>query len=111
MLASQEELIQNQSRPYAARQGAHCMIEITNSEGYILAFDGRIIEIFTRSDNMRIHINHVEAAEVDENKKGLLWIKIKTRHKVANLPDIHGEKRTAVNELISRINEARSDKA
>ena len=87
------------------------MIEITNSEGYILAFDGRIIEIFTRSDNTRIHINHVEAAEVDENKKGLLWIKIKTRHKVANLPDIHGEKRTAVNELISRINEARSDKA
>ncbi|MCB1169932.1 MAG: hypothetical protein KDK25_06335 [Leptospiraceae bacterium] len=84
------------------------MMEITNSQGYILAFDGRIIEIFTRSENMRIHIDHVESVEVDENKKGLLWIKVKTRHKIGNLPEIAAEKRPEVDEFVSMVNKAKA---
>ena len=84
------------------------MIEITNAQGYILAFNGRIIEIFTRSENMRMHIDHVESVDLDENKKGFLWIKVKTRHKIGNLPEIAADKRPAVDEFVAMVNKAKA---
>ena len=84
------------------------MIELTNSAGYILSFDGRVIENFYNAGNMRMHISHVQNVEVEENKKGQLWIKIKGHNQVCNLMDIDPENRGLVEEFVSQINSARS---
>ena len=50
------------------------MIEVMNSIGNVLSFDGRVIEIFECSGQLkstRMHIQHLEAIGVHVRRKGL----------------------------------------
>ncbi|MBR33433.1 MAG: hypothetical protein CMN77_19195 [Spirochaetaceae bacterium] len=85
-----------------------CMVEVTNSVGFILSFDGRIIENFHNGGSDRFHINQVNEVEVEENKKGEMWIKVKAKNRISNLTDIDPSKRGLVEEFVSQVNAALS---
>ena len=82
------------------------MVEVTNSVGFILAFDGRIIENFHNGGSDRFHINQVKAIEVEENKKGEMWIKVHAKNRISNLTDIDPSNRGLVDEFVSQVNAA-----
>ena len=84
------------------------MVEVTNSVGFILSFDGRIIENFHNGGSDRFHINQVNEVEVEENKKGEMWIKVKAKNRISNLTDIDPSKRGLVEEFVPQVNAALS---
>lgn len=84
------------------------MIEVTNSVGAILAFDGRVIEDFNLQSSKRIHINHVKSIEVKEGRKGDLWINVRTPWQQIDLTKIDPSQQGVVDEFVAQVNAARS---
>jgi hypothetical protein len=84
------------------------MIEVMNSVGSILSFDGRVIEEFSNlgSGSSRVHIHQVEGIEVKERRKGLeiFW---KTRYKPFTLTGLDPSARAAVDQFVAQVKAAR----
>ncbi len=81
------------------------MIEISNSVGWTVMFDGRIIEKFD-SSNMRMHINNVKKIEVTEGRKGLGIIVTGRWGGGFNMTQIDANNRSAVDEFVAQVNAA-----
>ena len=85
------------------------MIEVTNSLGHILAFDGRVFELFNGGSGItRVHINQMESIEVKENNKGVLQILGQTKVGIFVFVNIEPSQRGAVDDLVAQFNAARS---
>lgn len=83
------------------------MIEIANSVGWIISFDGRIIENFSTGDNVRMHINNVKKIEIKEERGGYLGIMVTGRWGGGfNLPKIDPSHRSAIEDLVTQVNAA-----
>jgi hypothetical protein len=81
------------------------MIEVTNSIGQILAFDGRVLELFGM--DKRIHIRQLTSIEAEENKKGVLQITGSSRIGFFAFVGIDPSQRANVGEFIRQVNAAR----
>jgi hypothetical protein len=83
------------------------MIEVMNSVGAILSFDGRVIEQFQLSGSpQRVHIHQLEAIEVKERRKGL-EISWKTRTMPFTMANIDPGARAAVDQFVAQVKAAR----
>jgi hypothetical protein len=47
------------------------MIEIKNAQGWIITFDGRVIEIFQGRESQRFHGTHIKKIEMVERKNSI----------------------------------------
>lgn len=80
------------------------MIEITNSVGWVISFDGRVLETFS-TDNTRMHINGIKAIEIRQGKKGDLWVMVAGRWSGGfSFNGIDPGKRSEVDELVAQVN-------
>lgn len=82
------------------------MVEVVNSNGLILSFDGRVIEKFDNS-NQRVHVKHVKSVEVKEGRKGDLEIRVPALYTLLTLMKIDPDQRGAVDEFVAQVNAAR----
>jgi hypothetical protein len=83
------------------------MIEVMNSVGAILSFDGRVIEQFPLSGSpQRVHIHQLEAIEVKERRKGL-ELSWKTRTMPFTMANIDPSARAAVDQFVAQVKAAR----
>ena len=84
------------------------MLEITNSTGDILSFDGRVVELFGKSeDSKRVHARLVKNVEIKEGRKGDLEIRIQGHVAYFVLIKIDPSQRGAVEAFVAQVNSAR----
>jgi hypothetical protein len=80
------------------------MIEITNSVGFTVSFDGRVIEAFGTTCT-RMHINNVKSVELKEGRKGELGIFVTGRWSGGfSVPGFDPSDRSTIEDLVAQIN-------
>lgn len=81
------------------------MIELKNTLGSIIAFDGRVIELFITQSSERYHVKHLRRIELKEKKKGLtiMGTTDSTAFFIAKIDPKH---RDAVDKLIAEVEKA-----
>lgn len=82
------------------------MIEVTNWAGFVLSFDGRVVEEFQQQDSKRIHINHVKKVEVKEGRKGRLRMVVHAQFTMLTLDRIEPDQRTAIDDFVAQVTAA-----
>ena len=82
------------------------MIEIANSVGWTVSFDGRILETFS-TNNTRMHINNVKKIEVKEERNNFIGIMVTGRWGGGFLMSkFDPGTRSAVDDLVAQVNAA-----
>ncbi|MCB9195312.1 MAG: hypothetical protein H6598_03725 [Flavobacteriales bacterium] len=81
------------------------MIEIKNTLGSIIAFDGRIIELFITQSSERYHVKQLRRIELIEKKKGL-QIMGTTNSAAFFIAKIDPKFRDEVNKFIAQVEKA-----
>jgi hypothetical protein len=78
------------------------MIEITNAQGSIITFDGRVIEVFQGRESQRFHGTQIKKIEMIERKNG-----IEISGRTANTPfifmSIDPGQKAVVDEFIAQV--------
>jgi len=82
------------------------MIELINEVGFVLSFDGRVLEMFS-STGTRIHVRHVKRVKLKE-RKGKYELSVESLvGQLVMMMKIDPSQRPVIDQLLAALNAAR----
>lgn len=82
------------------------MIEVTNQAGFILSFDGRVVEKFDQSGSTRVHASHVMKIDIKE-KKGTFLVSVRWTFGMITMTKVDENQRAVLDQFVAAVTAAR----
>ena len=82
------------------------MIEVTNINGSIISFDGRIIEVFLNKDSRRFHVKQIISIDIKQSRRGYLEIHGRVKLTFFMLHKIDPDQKEVVEEFVAQVKAA-----